>query len=96
MKRELVIGAAIVTAAIGVAVADESTGIRTWLELREDVRVAQARVAELEQRIESREAEAAALRSDPIALEHAIRADLGLARPGEVVVRGLSGTPRNP
>lgn len=96
MKRELVIGAAIVAAAIGVAVADESTGIRTWFELRDDLRVAQARVAELEARIASRESEAAALRSDPFALEQAIREDLGLARPGETVVRGLSGTPRNP
>ena len=90
------IGAAVVAAAIGVAVADESTGIRTWLELREDVRVAKARVAELEARIASRESEAEALRSDPFALEQAIREDLGLARPGEIVVRGLPGTPRNP
>jgi cell division protein FtsB len=50
-------------------------------------------VAELEARIESREGEAAALRSDPLALERAIREDLGLARPGETVVRGLGGTP---
>lgn len=96
MRQELWIGAAIVAIAVGVALADESTGVRTWWQLRQDVRVAEARVAELEARIESREAEAAALRSDPIALEHAIRADLGLARPGEIVVRGLSGTPRNP
>jgi cell division protein FtsB len=96
VKRELVIGAAVMAAAIGVAVADESTGIRTWLELRGDLRVAQARVAELETRIESRESEAEALRSNPFALEQAIREDLGLARPGETVVRGLSGTPRNP
>jgi cell division protein FtsB len=94
--RELVIGAAVAAAAIGVAVADDSTGVRAWLELREDVRVAKARVAELEARIESRESEAEALRSDPFALEQAIREDLGLARPGEIVVRGLSGTPRNP
>ena len=96
MRQELWIGAAIVAIAVSVALADESTGVRTWWQLRRDVRVAEARVAELEARIESREAEAAALRSDPIALEHAIRADLGLARPGEIVVRGLSGTPRNP
>jgi cell division protein FtsB len=96
VKRELVIGAAVVAAAIGVAVADESRGIRTWLELRRDLRVAQARVAELETRIESRESEVEALRNDPFALEQAIREDLGLARPGETVVRGLSGTPRNP
>jgi len=96
VKRELVIGAAIVGAAVGVAVMDDSAGIRTWLQVRRDLGVAQARVAELEGRIESREAEVEALRSDPIALEHAIREDLGLARPGETVVRGLDGTPRNP
>ena len=90
------IGAAIVAGAVGVAVADDSTGVRTWRQLQHDLRVAQARVAELEQRIASREAEAAALRSDPIALEHAIREDLGLARPGETLVRGFSQTPRNP
>lgn len=96
MKRELVIGAAVLAAAAGVAVADDAKGIRALLQLRRDVGVAEARVAELEGRVESRETEAAALRSDPIALEHAIREDLGLARPGEIVVRGLDGTPRNP
>ena len=96
MKRELAIAAAILATAAGVALADEDTGVRTWLQLREDLRVAKARVAELEGRIERREAEATALRSDPLALEHAIREDLGLARPGETVVRGFDGTPRNP
>jgi cell division protein FtsB len=91
-----VIGAAIVGAAVGVAVADDSAGIRTWLQVRRDLRVAEARVAELEARIEAREGEVAALKSDPLALERAIREDLGLARPGEIVVRGLPGTPRNP
>jgi len=96
LRREWVIGAAIVGAAVGVAVADDSAGIRTWRQVRQDLRVAEARVAELEARIEVREGEAAALKSDPLALERAIREDLGLARPGEIVVRGLPGTPRNP
>jgi cell division protein FtsB len=77
-------------------VADDSAGIGTWRKVRRDLAVAEARVAELEARIGVREAEAAALRSDPLALEHAIRADLGLARRGETLVRGLDGTPRNP
>ena len=96
MRRELVIGAAIVGAAVGVAVVDDSAGIRTWLQVRRDLDRAQTRVVALEARIQRREAEAAALRSDPLALERAIREDLGLARPGEIVVRGLGGTPRNP
>ena len=96
MKRELAIAAVIVATAAGVALADEETGVRTWLDLRADLEVAQARVTELEGRIQRREAEASALRSDPLALERAIREDLGLARPGETVVRGFGGTPRNP
>ena len=90
------IGAAIVGAAIGVAAVDDSAGVRTWLQVRRDLDTAQARVTALEARIAEREAEAEALRSDPLALERAIREDLGLARPGEIVVRGLDGTPRNP
>ena len=96
MKRELAIAGLILAAAAGVALADEETGVRTWMELRADLVVAKSRVAELEERIGRREAEATALRNDPLALEHAIRQDLGLARPGEMVVRGLGGTTRNP
>ena len=96
MRREIAIALAIVAAAVGIAVGDGETGIRAWRKTRSDLANAQARVAELEARIESREDEAAALRSDPLALERAIREDLGLARPGEIVVRGLDGTPRNP
>jgi cell division protein FtsB len=96
VRRELVIGAAIVGAAVGVAVVDDSSGIRTWLQVRRDLETAKARVAELEARVGVREAEAEALQSDPLAVERAIREDLGLARPGETVVRGLDGTPRNP
>jgi cell division protein FtsB len=81
---------------MAIAVADGETGIRAWRKSQSDLANAQARVAELEARIESREGEAVALRSEPLALERAIREDLGLARPGETVVRGLDGTPRNP
>jgi len=95
VRREIVFAVAIVASAVGVAVADDETGVRTWLQVRRDLGVAQARVAELEKRIQSREGEAAALRSDPLALERAIREDLGLAKPGEIVVRGLDpGTPQ--
>jgi hypothetical protein len=51
--------------------------------------VAQARVAELEKRVEAREGGTESLRTDPLARERAIREDLGLAKPGEIVVRGL-------
>jgi cell division protein FtsB len=96
MRREIPIALAIVASAVGVAVADSRAGVRTWLQVRRDLAVAEARVAELERRIETREGEVASLRTDKLALERAIREDLGLARPGEIVVRGLDGTPRNP
>jgi cell division protein FtsB len=96
MRREIPIALAIVASAVGVAVADSKAGVRTWLQVRRDLEVAKARVVELERRIETREGEVASLRSDKLALERAIREDLGLARPGEIVVRGLDGTPRNP
>lgn len=96
MRREIPIALAVVAAAVGVAVADTNSGVRTWLQVRRDLAVAQARVVELEKRIETREGETESLRRDPLALERAIREDLGLAKPGETVVRGLdtSGTPR--
>ena len=93
MKREIAIALAIVASAVAIAVVDDETGIRAWRKTRSDLANARARVAELEARVETREGEAEALRSDPLALERAIREDLGLARPGETVVRGLDGTP---
>lgn len=91
MRREIPIALAIVAAAVGVAVADTNSGVRTWLQVRRDLAVAQARVAELEQRVASREGGTESLRTDPLARERAIREDLGLAKPGEIVVRGLDG-----
>jgi cell division protein FtsB len=96
LRLEIPLALALAASAVGVAVADSEAGVRTWWKLRRDLAVAQARVAELERRIETREGEATALRTDRLVVEHAIRADLGLARPGEIVVRGLDGTPRNP
>ena len=94
------------SAAISIAVAalllaagfiDRDTGVGRWLDLRRDASIAEARIEATRARIAAREAEAAGLRDDPVALEAAIRADLGLARPGEWVVReeGLTNL-RNP
>ena len=56
MRREIAIALAIVAAAVGIVVGDDETGIRAWQKTRSDLANAQARVAELEARIESREA----------------------------------------
>ena len=71
---------------------DSESGLRSWLRLRGDLRAAEARIETLRSQITSLEEETEALRSDPIAIESAIREDLHLARPGETVVRLLGGT----
>jgi cell division protein FtsB len=72
-------------------------GVRRLFHLRREVAVARERIRATEARIEAREAEATALRADPVAIEAAIREDLGLARPGEWVVREERPTSlRNP
>jgi cell division protein FtsB len=76
---------------------DSEAGLRTWLRLRGDLREAEVRIERLREEITGLEEETEALRSDPFALESAIREDLHLARPGDTVVT-LVGDPthRNP
>lgn len=79
--------AAGVLLAAGVAALDGDTGLRAWWRTTREL--ASARAANLE-RAEHNEAlarERDALEHEPFALERAIREDLGLARPGERVVR---------
>ena len=71
--------------------------VRHVLDLRRDYSQASTRINTLNARIESDEAQAAALKDDPVAIESAIRSELGLARPGEWVVREEDTTSlRNP
>ncbi|MBM4384691.1 MAG: septum formation initiator family protein [Deltaproteobacteria bacterium] len=71
--------------------------VRHVLDLRRDYSQANTRIHTLNTKIASDEAQAAALESDPVAIESAIRSELGLARPGEWVVREEDSTSlRNP
>ena len=83
---------AVLAAATGIALLDAEAGIQTWLVLREEARVSRTRVAVLEHEVKRLTAEIEALDSDALALERAIREDLGLARPGEWVVRFATAT----
>lgn len=78
---------AVLVTATGIALLDAEAGVETWLSLREEARISRARIGTLESEIERLTAEIAALESDDLALERAIREDLELARPGEWVVR---------
>ena len=73
-------------AALGIAALDSESGLRTWWMLRGDLRSSRQTLDRLEVENQRLRAEARALETDPLALERAIREDLGWARPGEVVV----------
>jgi cell division protein FtsB len=71
--------------------------VRHVLDLRRDYTQANTRINALNSQIAEDEAQAAALQADPVAIESAIRSELGLARPGEWVVREEESTSlRNP
>jgi cell division protein FtsB len=81
------------------AALDGDAGLRTWWRLREGLEASRQRVAALGREIAHLERASRELEGDPFAMERAIREDLGLARPGERIVRfSGSGTesPRNP
>jgi cell division protein FtsB len=68
------------------ALLDGESGVGIWLELRDDLSGSAARVSRLEQENDSLRSEIAALDGDPDAIERAIREELDLVKPGEIVV----------
>ncbi|MCP4908341.1 MAG: septum formation initiator family protein [bacterium] len=91
MSRFSVSFRSVVCVAIGAilvyGLADSETGIRSWWELRGELSQARDRIERLEESNSGLRAEVKDLRSDPWAMERAIREDLQLARPGEAIVR---------
>jgi cell division protein FtsB len=82
-------------AAVAWSAVDERSGLPAWRRLRADLSEVRARIEILRGDIEALRREAEALEGDEFALERAIREDLGLARPGESVVR-LDGPRQGP
>jgi cell division protein FtsB len=72
--------------AIGLAVADGESGLRSWWQLRGDLREAEARIEQLRAEVRGLERQAGGLEDDPFALERAIRERLHYAKPGETLV----------
>lgn len=66
---------------------DQKSGLPAWLRLRAELTASQARIEVLSARANTLREEIEALERDPFAIERAIREELGLARPGERVVR---------
>ena len=69
------------------ALLDRDSGVGIWLELREDLAGASARVDVLVAQNDSLQREIELLEADPTAIDRAIREEMDLALPGEVVVR---------
>jgi cell division protein FtsB len=90
---------AMLAAAMLYAAVDEDAGWRTWWRLRQGLEASRERVDDLSREIAHLSEASRELAGDPFAMERAIREDLGLARPGEIVVRfsrSGSRSPRNP
>ena len=85
--RPTLLALAVLLGVAAVAVADRSSGASMWFRLRADLAEGSERVEVLTRATEALQAQIEALESQPFALERAIREDLELARPGEVVVR---------
>lgn len=81
----LVLGLAVCAAML--AVVNQDSGFPTWLRLRANLDASQARIHELETETSDLRAQIVDLETQPWAVERAIREDLDLARPGEVLVR---------
>jgi cell division protein FtsB len=87
VRRFLLIPAVVVGAVLVYAVFDDGSGLRTWLRLGARLRASQDRIQEIQRENAALRREAEGLGSDSLAIERAIREDLGFARRGEVVVR---------
>jgi cell division protein FtsB len=91
--REVGLVALFLAATLFVAISDTESGLRSWNRLHGDLTAAQARVRQLTDINGALLRQVAALESDPLALESAIREDLELAMPGETVVRFRPANP---
>jgi len=69
------------------ALVDQDSGMGIWRELREDLVEASSRVERLEAENDALQREIELLDADPAAIDRAIREEMDLALPGEVVVR---------
>jgi cell division protein FtsB len=96
--RRFLLACAIVLAAALWALVDPNAGVRSYRDLGHQLAAAEQRAAELRREVAALERAAESLEADPLAIEAAIREDLGLARPGETIVRvdRAHGSPRNP
>jgi cell division protein FtsB len=92
--RTLGLGICLIAILAVSALLDHESGVGIWLGLREDLSGSAARIAQLQRENDEMRNEIQMLEAEPAALDRAIREELDLALPGEVVVRFT--TPEGP
>jgi len=85
--RALGLGTFVIALLAVTALLDQETGVGIWLELRDDLAASTARVATLARENEALAREIETLEAEPAAIDRAIREELDLVLPGEIVVR---------
>ena len=85
--RTLGLGACLIAILAISALLNHESGVGIWLELREDLSGSAARVAQLARENDEMRNEIQMLEAEPAALDRAIREELDVALPGEIVVR---------
>jgi hypothetical protein len=89
--RAFCLGALVVAALAIPGLLDRDSGVAIWLELRGDLAGASLRLDALSGQNEALRREVEQLETDPTAMDRAIREELDLALPGEVIVRFIPG-----
>lgn len=84
--KTLGLGIGLIALVASSALLDAERGISIWQELRQTLAVSEARVSDLEEQNDALRREIALLEAEPTALDRAIREELGLVLPGEVVI----------
>ncbi len=85
--KTLGLGTCIIGIVAAMALLDPESGFGIWREMRADLSASTLRVERLEAENEAIRREIQTLEREPAALDRAIREELDLVLPGEVVVR---------
>jgi cell division protein FtsB len=85
--RTLGLGICVIAILAASALLDRDSGVGIWLAMREDLALSAARVEALTRENEAMQREIALLEAEPGAIDRAIREELDVALPGEIVVR---------
>jgi len=93
--RALGLGTAVIVILGISALLDEESGFGVWLELGADLSRSEARISELVSQNDAMRREIQVLEAEPAAIDRAIREELDLALPGEIVVRFKNTEVRN-